>query len=771
MRSLLLSVAFSLVLAACGGSSGSSSTPAPPQAVGPTSQELANAQAANVTASLEAPSNMATVSWSDIFQAGTSYTIEQQAQDGSWGSIDAVPGNSGSGSSLTWSRTVNVTTTLRVAVKRTDYEVPLDSAGGSPSVQVVVPASTPTIVLDQVPPISGTVNASIAGGGSYSSVAYYMDLNLAGTSTTGPGYTVSLDTSGLTATSHLVLARLATAPDSYIELRLPVQVANPEVAVQVTLRGVGLAPATSGPLKVSVAATSSYSMTSVSASLDGRPLGTLAAPNGCDIISGLCPILDRYQFPVDATAAGSGTHTITAQATDANGATASRVITVVFNNPPTLTLTSPFDGELVNGNLQIAATFGTDKPATTVALSVTLGSLPVVNTSTSPVNSSFSLGGVTPGSYTLTATATDSSGLSTTVNDLVTVTSSPSLVYSPILTLGAGGSILAASGTYILYSSPVPDGSIHLRSGNTDKVVPLGAIQSPFNWTVTDNGYVLAQGAGGDRPNATVSIYMWPPGGVAENLSIASGSTSIDDQLLQVHYPWVLWLSSFQNSNGAEDVLYNISTGQQFHISSPHGLGSIYSDFFTANSNLTLFYWDLNQATGASNVLRWDQATNTTVPITSDGLSLYPQTDGTMVAWKTLQESPPSTTSTFTLTTRDLASTTTTVLSTNTATFTLSSGLLGWLDQTLSGFTVASQAIKAWDGTTTSTVSTQLGTVFFGSSGGYIFFEEGGKLYAWSSSSGRQLLFDVAPGQVRLTGKTIYFTNGTSQTVYGVTLD
>jgi hypothetical protein len=118
----------------------------------------------------------------------------------------------------------------------------------------------------------------------------------------------------------------------------------------------------------------------------------------------------------------------------------------------------------------------------------------------------------------------------------------------------------------------------------------------------------------------------------------------------------------------------------------------------------------------------------------------------------------------------DLASTTTEVLSTNIASFALRDGLLGWLEQTLSGSTVTSQAIKASDGTTTSTLSSQLGTVFFGSSGGYVFFEEGGKLYAWSSSGGRMLLFEAAPGQVRLTGKIVYFTNGTSQAVYAVTL-
>jgi hypothetical protein len=511
----------------------------------------------------------------------------------------------------------------------------------------------------------------------------------------------------------------------------------------------------------------------VTATLDGKTLGTLTAPNGCDTISGLCAIVDRYQFPVNTTAVGSGSHTITAQATDANGATASRVITVVFSNPPALTLTSPFDGELVNGNLPIAGTFGTDKPSTTVSLSVTLGSLPVVNTSTSPFNTSFSLAGVTPGSYTLTATATDSGGLSTTITDTVTVTSSPSLVYTPVFKLGAGASLLAVGGAYIVHANPVPDGSIHLHSGNTDTTLPLGTIQNPMGWTVTDTGYVFADGTGGDRAGANNSVYMWPPGGAAKNLSTAAGSTSVYDNLVQVHYPWVLWNSAFQNQNGNEDVFYNVSTGKQYQIKSPQGfiLGGS-GDFFTTNGQLTLFEWEENQSTSGSttaNVLRWDQATNTLVQVTNDGLSLYPQTDGTRVAWQTDRGSLYRPTG-YTLTTMDLASTTTEVLSTNIASFALRDGLLGWLEQTLSGSTVASQAIKASDGTTTSTISTQLGTVFFGSSGGFVFFEEGGKLYAWSSSGGRKLLFEAAPGPVRLTGKTVYFTNGTSQAVYAVTL-
>lgn len=735
------------MLTACGGSSGSSPPPTPT----PTAQDLADAQAAKLTASLDAATKLATLSWSDTFPAGISYGIEQQGADGTWTQIDAVPGSSGSGSPLSWAGTTNVTTTFRISAQRTNYAVPLDTSSGNTSLTVTVPAVAPTIVLDQIPPISGTVNVSIGGGGSYSSVSYYVDLILAGTSTTGPNYSVPVNTSGLTTGSHLFLAQLTTGPDSYIDVRLPVEVMNPEVAVQVSVSG------TSGPVEVNVAATSNYGITSVTASLDGNTLGTLTTPNGCPNSCSL------YQFPVNATTVGSGSHTITAQATDGNGAVASKIVTVTFDNPPTINLTSPVDGALVNGNLQMTGTFGTDKPSASVSLNVTLGNLPILKTSTSPFSSSFSLAGVTPGTYTLTAIATDSDGLSMTVTDLVTVTSSPSLVYTPVFTAGAGSVILATSGAYILYSAT--DGTIHQHYGSVDVTLPLGAIQNIFGWTVTDTGYVFAQGFGRDRPGANTSIYMWPPGGAASNLSIAASSTGIDDQLLPVHYPWVLWCSSHQDVNWNEYVLYNVSTGQQYDIYGPSNatlVGNNYSDFVTLNGQLTLFYWA--ESGSATNVLRWDQTTNTSVQLTNDGLSLYPQTDGIRVAWQTAQRPlPPS--APYTLTTLDLASNTTQVLSTIMSQFQLSSGLLGWVEQT-----AATRAIKASDGTTTSTVSPLLGTVFFGSSGGYIVFEESGKMYAWSVSGGRLLLFDAAPGQVNLTGKTVYFTNGTQQVVYAVPL-
>lgn len=729
------------------------------------SQDAADAQAAALSARLAVPTNAATLTWIDSFPTATAYLIQQQSPGGSWTTIDSVPGQNGSGRSLTWSTTVNVTTTLRVEAQLTGYAVPLGTPSGNTSVAVTVPATTPTIQLDQPQPVSGTVNASIAGGVTYSSVSYYLDLNLIGSSSTGPGYAVAFDTKGLTSGPHLVLARLATGADSYLELRLTVQVANPSVAIQLSVDG------TSGTAHVNVVATSSYGVASVTATLDGTSLGTLTATNAC--LDGPC-LTPIYQFAVNATAAGSGVHTISAQATDRNGSTASQTTTVTFNNPPVLTLTSPFDGVLVNGTLQVSGSFRSDKPSATISLAVTLGSLPILNTTSSPFSTSFSLAGVVPGTYTLTAIATDNSGASTVLYDQVTVTSSPALVYTPVFTLGGGAWFQAVSSAYVLYSAS--DGSIHLYSmSKGDSVLPLGSIRNISNWAVTDGGYVIAQGWGGDRVNAEVSIYMWSPGSAAAtNLSSQANSMGIDDELLSVHYPWVFWSSSPTN----QDVLYNAVTRQQFDIAAPVGttIGNYLSDFAVVNGQLTAFYYASSVGTTGSsvvNVFRWDQSTGASMALTSDGVSRYPQTDGVRVAWQTNQ-SHPAPFQPYTLSVRDLASNSTTVLSMNMDMFQLDSGLLGWVDQTYTApvyGTVASQTISASDGNTIATISTVLTSKFYGSSGGYVVFEENSKLYAWSTAGGRQILFDAVPGQVHLSGKTVYFTDGAQQVLYVVTLN
>lgn len=767
MRRLSLVWLLCFLLTACGGGGGgggSSSSPTPtPAAPSPTPQQVSAAQSAKLTAVLDTATNQATLAWSDTFPAGTSYSIQQEATSGSWSNVDAVPGTTGTGGNLTWAHTVNTSTVLRVVVPESGYVVPLQTPSGNTSLTVAPPATVPTIVLNPPQPVTGNVTLSIAGGGTYSAVQWYVDLNSIGTSSSGPDYSIVLNASNLTAGSHLILAQLETSPDSYIQIRLTIQVQNPEVTLNATVSG------TSGNVYLNVNATSAYGITSVSATLDGNSLGTLNAPN-----CGGQACSNTYQFPINATAAGSGTHTISVQATDGNGVTDSQTLTVVFSNPPKLTVSTPIDGALVNGTLQVAGSFSTDKPNTTVSVKATLGSVTVLTATASPFSASFSLAGVNPGNYTLTVVATDSAGLTTTVSDVVTVTSSPALVYTPILTLGSGGGILAVSSAYVLYQDS--SGTIHAHSSTSDTIISLGNLTSPGQWQITDNGYVFVYAFGKDRPGGSTSIYMWPAGGsTPTNLSNLAGSNSIYDQLLPVHYPWVLW-ASLVTSNWNQYTLYNVSTGQNITVPGPAGItlvGNNNCDFTTAGG-LTLYFWTESQNASLqylTNVYSWSQATGTTTQLSSDNLSLYPQTDGTTIAWQT-DHAPPPPNAPYTLTTENIASRSIGSLSTNMTTFQLNSGLLGWLEQTISTnngiSTLTAQSIKASNGSSTYTISNLLATAFFGSSGGFIAYEKSGELYDWSPTGGEVLLFESSPGQLHLAGSTVYFTNGNSQALYAV---
>jgi hypothetical protein len=80
--------------------------------------------------------------------------------------------------------------------------------------------------------------------------------------------------------------------------------------------------------------------------------------------------------------------------------------------------------------------------------------------------------------------------------------------------------------------------------------------------------------------------------------------------------------------------------------------------------------------------------------------------------------------------------------------FQLNAGVLGWHEQTFSSSgSLTAQTINASNGVTTSTLTNLLSSVLFGSSGGYVAYEQGGQLYDWSPAGGSVLLFNATPGQ------------------------
>jgi hypothetical protein len=441
-----------------------------------------------------------------------------------------------------------------------------------------------------------------------------------------------------------------------------------------------------------------------------------------------------------------------------------------------LTVSSPFDGALVNATLHVAGTFTTDKAGATVTLAATLGNVPILTTSVSPFSSDYSLAGVSPGSYTLALTAKDSGGGSTITSMVVTVTSSAALVYSPVLSLGLQGQLLQVDHATMLYQ--LADSTVHLRSGATDTILDTAA-RGPSQWQLS-NGHAFALGAGASSGN--LDVYHWASGNATPQDLGTLGPGGLLARLRAVHWPWVLASDGLPNNqvSGFSPVylFYNALSGQIIAPTLTNAsLSDAGVDFNVAQSGLALYYGvDLSANPGFNpvGISRWDQATDQSTPIAVGNFwQINQQTDGTRLAW---QLAPPGNSAPFSLVVLDIASGTQQTVSTtmsqsptaqtSAGQFQLADGLLAWSEST-----ATSAAIKVFDGTTVTTVSSRLSARMYGTGGGYVLFAEDSKLYVWSATGGKQLVLDVSPGVARISGKMVYFTNGANQATYSVTLN
>lgn len=644
------------LLAACGGSGDSASMNQP------TAQDLQYAKAAAMTGTFDSSADSVTLSWTDTFTDSTTYQVELLGTSDTWSTVATVSGQQGSGKLLNYTSGISGTSTYRVEALLNGYSVPLDTMSGQQSVQVIVPATAPTLALITTPPVPGTTEVRISGGGTYSSVSYYLDNNTTAfaSSTTGPAYSVTLDDSTLgPAAEHTIFARIPTGPDSYLEL-------------------------------------------SLSANLG-----------------------------------------------------------VSTDNPPVLTLSSPIDGGVVNGSLHLAGAFSSDKTGG-VTLTATLNGLPVLNTTSSPFATDFSLAGMAPGTYTLTVVAKDSTGNSTTLTPVVVVSSSPAPTYSLLLTIYGSatspGELLAAesSTNTLLYIDGVGP---RLHTGSTDFALDTSGLTSaPLGWSV-GNGNAFAE--------AGVSLYlsaifMWKPDGTRVNLSTLAQSTAnfSGDVLISVQWPWVLF-----RSDNTSYTFYNVETGVRIApalvTSAEVGAADFYS---SAQGQLVLYYWAETSTapTQQSGIFRWDQSSGQSTAVTNGAVaSSFVQTDGQRVAWQVLPTS---------LVTLDIASGQQQTLTTTVGGFNLANGLLAYRDSTTT---------KVSDGTTVTTLSTA-GTELPLTSGGYVAFVGGlqspppdvSQLYAWSPAGGLQTVFGNVSGYALMSGGTVYFTSGSYPLlVYSVTLN
>ena len=750
------------------------------------------ATTAQLTSLVSLTSNTVQLAWTDTYPSGSKYRVEAQNPDGSFSAVETLAGLGGTGSLMQWQRAVTVGMVYRVQAVLPDRTVVISTPQGQSTVSVAAPEAAPQIVLDQTEPVSGSVKLSLSGNTAWQGVNWFADLRRLGTGS-GVGSPLSWATNIETNGAHLILAKVQVAPDSYTEVRRSVQVSNSNLAINASVSG------STGTVLVDVRASSQFGIARVEAKFDGVAVGSLTAPNAC---SRYCSgANDVYRFTVNASQAGSGDHTMLLTATDGNGGSKTITLAVPIANLPVLTLSSPVDGAFVTGTLQLAGSASSDRSGT-LRVTASLGDVEFLNSTAANFTGSFNLSGLSSGSYTLTVRATDSGNKTTVLQRTVTVTSSPTLAYTPMFSLGATGQLIKvdeSNPALLLYKAE--DGSYRVRNTTNGTEVTLqGASGIPYlyNWAM-DGGYVYVEGGflgstgTGYADCPLECIHQWSPTGIKTNLStnnpnaISSkvGGGRAYEQYPRAHGGNVIWIDA-AGSNPGTFTRYQVATGTYSTITQPIGsnylINNEYDFFVDANGNVVFFYGAQSGGEGVTStfdVYRWSSLNNTSTRLSGGGArSVYPKTDGQTVAW--LQSATGSAVGgSANLMSQPVAGGSIQTVSSNASEgFVLRDGVLAWRETVTStstgkfGGTVTTvTGIKASALGSTSTVSILSSAVLYGAGAGQLLFGESGKVYSWNAATRSSTLrIEAAPNQVMVSGGHVFFVMGATQTVYRLVL-
>lgn len=711
---------------------------------------------AQLSASVDSSGRRVTVTWRDVFAAGTSYRIESQGFGGAgYVARATVVGGAGAAATLTWSIDIEESTSFRVfAVRPGLLDVPLLTVQGVAAASVAFSTVAPTIAFDASEPLSGVVRLYIGNRVNYPRVDWFINLNPIGTTIGAAGNPIDWNTAVVANGDHLILARVQTATNTFTELRRTVRVGN-------VLLEVSSADAANNELYLIARARSTSGIVRVSASFAGVPLGDLTSPNCSTCASSG----DSYRWIIDKTKYSSGSYPLIVTAVDKDGYRKTVETQIQLRNPPVINLQSPQRYDIVQGRLPIRGQVSTDRAGRLRTL-VTFGNLSVLDTNALSIDSSFDLTGVPGGLYVMTVRSIDSAGVEQRVTREVVVTESADRVYAPVLTLADDAALVHSDGRYLLYTDTA--GAYRVRSveGGTEYALQ-GAESLRFStrWQVRD-GRVYAQGRGSDCP--TICIYEWDGSGVRRNLSSGSpfatiGGTRCSDQDPTVRGNFVMWANWLCGSGVY--TLFNRIAGSYQRINPPTGTNYIGNNQFDLlDDGSTAFIWAQTGGSGTMSTFDvYRVAGGSATRLSTPGArNVYPRTRGSRVVW---EQSPigGNRDNAVELLSAQTSGGSPISIATNVLRWELTDQLLAWTEVTArdSLGAVATTALRSERTGSFTTISVQSSASLEGVTGAQVLYSEGSRFYRWDSSQGvRTLILETAPQQVFANDGVVIFTFG-----------
>ena len=484
------------------------------------------------TVSVTAPAGGATVG----VGVATTVTATAADTDGSIASVQFLVANGSNAPvsigtdstapySISWTPTVagsyvlTAVATDNLGATTTSANVAVTVAGGNaPTVTISAPTTGSAVAVNAAQTITANA-AAVGAGNTIASVQFFANGVSLGSDTTFPYAATWTPTA--TGTFSLTAIATDTAGNQTVSTTVSVTVqANVSPTVSVTV------PATLG---VGVAGT----LTATAADADGSIASVRFFANGTAI--GV-PIT-AAPFTMSFTSNIAGSIQITATATDNLGATTTsspQTITVSGGNAPTVALTAPATGSTVPVNVAQSVT------ATATAVGGTISSVEFrvvtggITTSlgtdtTFPYSAQWTPTAV--GSYTLTATATDSNGNQAVASSVITVTATSNAGPSVSIVSPANAATFSAGTPVVLFANGSDsNGSlVSVRFLVNGQVIgnPITSLPYSTTWTPTAAGtYSLTAIAVDNDFNATtstaVSVTVTAPSGVLPTVTITS---------------------------------------------------------------------------------------------------------------------------------------------------------------------------------------------------------------------------------------------------------
>ncbi len=257
-------------------------------------------------------------------------------------------------------------------------------------------------------------NCWIIVSGKVYDVTSYISIHPGGTSTIinqcGKDATNAFNTKGGTGGSHSSSAK-STLTGFYLgdlSGATVTDTTNPTLTISAPTNGATVAAA----VTFSATASDASGVANVVFSMDGATLATDTS--------------SPYSTSINTLLETNGSHTLTAKATDTNGNTTTKSVTVTISNtgpqdttPPVVSITAPASGATISDTASISAT-ATDVGGMT-SVTFKIDGATIATDTVSPYTTSFNTVSYTNGSHTLTAVATDTSGNTATATRTVTI--------------------------------------------------------------------------------------------------------------------------------------------------------------------------------------------------------------------------------------------------------------------------------------------------------------------------------------------------------------